>query len=301
MNKKNFIPGACSILCAVLLSFIAGLAAPAYCAPTFSCTLDPLNPSTPPNSPNCDSSLICPGEDLLYEVSYAGIKLGRIRIKTEESDTIHGETRHHTTAIVDSYEGIPFVDIHVIDSSHMNTTFFSRGFIAFEKNGDEWLKESSRYDVNNHIILIEKTLHKEIHSPAHGVSQFDTVRNVEDQILDGLSMFFFARAHVREHASMDVPTVVYAKQGTAEFHFATERKMEEIDAVKDKLIRVVGLEGTAHFKGLYGMTGDFRGWFSDDVASIPIRAELGVFIGNVDIELIWWRRHDWQPPTIPKE
>jgi hypothetical protein len=301
MNKNNFIRGAYSIICAVLLLFIAGFAVPAYCAQTYSCTLDQPNPSSPPNSPNCDSSLVCPGEDLLYEVSYAGIKLGRIRIRTQATDIIDGETRYHAMAYVDSYEGVPFVNIHVIDSTHMNTAFYSKGFDAFERSGDNWLKESSRYDLNDHIIIIEKTLHKELHSPAIGESKFDTVRNVESNILDGLSMFFFARAHVREHASMDVPTVVYAKQGATEFHFATERKMEEIDALKDKLIRVVGLEGTAHFKGLYGMTGDFRGWFSDDVAAIPIKAELGVFIGNVDIELIWWRRHDWQPPTIPKE
>jgi hypothetical protein len=301
MKNKRFVPEVIHMLCVALLLCLAGTAVPAYSMQTLSSAQPSDIPATPAVVFGCDSSVICPHEDLLYEVSYAGIKLGRIRIRTQATDTIDGETRHHAMAYVDSYEGIPFVDIHVIDSSHMNTAFYSKGFDAFEKSGDYWLKESSRYDLNNHIIIIEKTRHKEPRSPVIGEAAYDTVRNVEDQILDGLSMFFFARGHVRENASMDIPTVVYAKQGTTEFHFGTERKMEEIDALKDKLIRVVGLEGTAHFKGLYGMTGDFRGWFSDDPASIPIKAEIGVFIGNVDIELIWWRRHNWEPPTIPKE
>jgi hypothetical protein len=301
MKNKRFVPEAIHMLCAAWLVCLAGFSLPAYSMQTFSSALPTSNVPLPAVSTGCDSSVICPHEDLLYEVSYAGIKLGRIRIRTQPTDTIDGETRHHAMAYVDSYEGIPFVDIHVIDSTHMTTAFYSKGFDAFEKSGDNWLKESSRYDLNNHIIIIEKTLHKDIHSPAIGEATYDTVRNVEDRILDGLSMLFFARSHVRENASMDIPTVVYAKQGTAEFHFGTERKMEEIDALKDKLIRVVGLEGTAHFKGLYGMTGDFRGWFSDDPASIPIKAEIGVFIGNVDIELIWWRRHNWEPPAIPKK
>jgi hypothetical protein len=297
MKNKRFVPGVFHILC------IAGLlcvARPACAMQLLSLAQPITNPPLPAVSSRCDTSVICPHEDLLYEVSYAGIKLGRIRIRTQATDTIDGETRYHAMAYVDSYEGIPFVNIHVVDSTHMNTAFYSKGFDAFERSGDNWLKESSRYDLNNHIIIIEKTLHKELHSPVIGEATYDTVRNVEDQILDGLSMFFFARSHVRETASMNIPTVVYAKQGTTEFHFGTERKMEEIDALKDQLIRVVGLEGAAHFKGLYGMTGDFHGWFTDDAASIPVKAELGVFIGNVTIELIWWRRHDWEPPTMPK-
>jgi hypothetical protein len=297
MKNTSFLPGVICMLCIAWLMCIPG---PAHAMQLLSFA-QPVN-NTPPSAvpSHCDSSVICPHEDLLYEVSYAGIKLGRIRIRTQATDIIDGETRYHAMAYVDSYEGIPFVNIHVVDSTHMNTAFYSKGFDAFERSGDNWLKESSRYDLNNHIIIIEKTLHKELHSPAIGEAKFDTVRNVEDQILDGLSMFFFARSHVRETASMSIPTVVYAKQGATEFHFGTERKMEEIDALKDKLIRVVGLEGTAHFKGLYGMTGDFHGWFTDDAAAIPVRAELGVFIGNVNIELIWWRRHDWEPPTMPK-
>lgn len=248
-----------------------------------------------------DSSIIWPGEDLLYEVSYAGIPLGRIRVRTQNSDTLHGLIFHHASAFVDSYEGIPFVDIHVIDSTHMDTVFYSKGFHSLEWRDDKWFEEASHYDLSNHRIIVWKSYHRDPYSPDEAPRTYDTVSNVLDGVQDGLSLFFFARSQVRNQSSITVPTVVYGKQGMTEFHFATERRLEYLDLIHDKKIRVVGLKGIAHFTGLYGMTGDFQGWFTDDEAAIPIKAQLGVFLGNVSLELIWWKRDGWVPPTAPEQ
>ena len=301
MKRKNIVGGLrnfCSIGIFELWCFLALF--PISSSSLLGARLLSAGKSPQYNNSNCDSLLICPGEDLLYEVSYAGIKLGRIRIKTQGLDSIAGLPQYHATAFVDSYDGIPFVDLHVIDSTHMDSLYYSRGFHAWEKQHDQWVEEASIYDSGNHNIFIERTLHNDLTSPALGPSIYDTVENIKNAFHDGLSLLFFARAQVRHQMTISVPTVVYAKEGTTEFHFCTERKMDEVDAIKDRKIRVVGLEGTAHFSGLYGMTGDFKGWFTDDVAAIPIRAQLGVFIGNVNIELIWWHRHNWEPPAVPK-
>ena len=54
--------------------------------------------------------------------------------------------------------------------------------------------------------------------------------------------------------------------------------------------------GQARWTGLYGLSGNFEGWFSNDEARVPIKAKMSVYIGSVVIELKSWKRPDWKPP-----
>jgi hypothetical protein len=69
----------------------------------------------------------------------------------------------------------------------------------------------------------------------------------------------------------------------------------EIDAL-DYEIRTVHFQGEANWTGVYGITGKFDGWFSDDEARVPIRAKMKLYVGNADIELVRWKRPGWTPP-----
>ena len=62
------------------------------------------------------------------------------------------------------------------------------------------------------------------------------------------------------------------------------------------MIMSAATAGTADFTGIYGMSGDFEGWFSNDEARIPILAKMKVIIGSVTIELTRWTRTGWSPP-----
>jgi hypothetical protein len=61
-------------------------------------------------------------------------------------------------------------------------------------------------------------------------------------------------------------------------------------------VDVVKFEGVAEFKGIFGLTGEFTGWFSNDDARVPIKANMEVIIGSVTIELMQWKRAGWLPP-----
>ena len=58
----------------------------------------------------------------------------------------------------------------------------------------------------------------------------------------------------------------------------------------------VYLEGYAYFTAVFGLTGDFSGWFSADQARVPIKAKLQVKIGNITVQLVQWKRGGWKPP-----
>ena len=112
---------------------------------------------------------------------------------------------------------------------------------------------------------------------------------------DGLSLFFLARTYVMTKQRVSIPTVVSEKRGVTYINFTTERTKEEIDAVKYP-IDLIHFEGEAGFVGIFGLTGGFEGWFSNDNARVPVIAKMKVLIGNVRIELIEWKRQGWTPP-----
>ncbi len=265
----------------------------------------------------CDSTSICPGEDLLYEVSWMGIALGRIRIQTYPSTIVNGSVIHHASAVINSYDGLPFVDVHAVDSTEMDGHLYSGTYRNFEKKSNGWFSELLTVDSLWRHVIIESYHSAEMGSPPLGAPHYDTISLSGKPMENGLSILFFAREEVRKSRKgesgagelvreddgpkglkrgLSVQTVVYGKKGMTKFLFGTVPEYTEIDAYKDRKIRVVPFEGKAEFKGLFGLTGDFRGWCTDDNASIPVRAELQVLIGSVKAELIHWKRPGWTPP-----
>jgi hypothetical protein len=253
-------------------------------------------PSTPSS---CDSSIICPGEDLLYEVSWWVFKLGTIRLKTLQTKVKDDQIRYSVAVFIDSYPGLPFADVHAIDYAEMDTAFNSRGFSSVEKRNDEWLVMNYHYRLAERLLVVEQTWQKDLLSAPYKPSTFDTLQLVHGNIQDGLSLVYFARHHVRRKDTVRVPTIAYARVGSTTFFFSGKRELIEIDKL-DRPLRTVVLEGKAEFEGIFGLTGDFQGWFSDDAAAVPIKAKMKVILGWVNIELIEWDRPGWSPPIRPK-
>ena len=130
------------------------------------------------------------------------------------------------------------------------------------------------------------------------MDKHDTVR-VDTLYQDGLSLFYFARAKLHSRGTLSIPTVVSEAKGITTIDFREERVHEEIDAVKYP-IDLIHFEGEAGFVGIFGLTGGFEGWFSNDAACVPVLAKMKVLIGSVRIELVRWKRRSWEPPRFPE-
>jgi hypothetical protein len=126
----------------------------------------------------------------------------------------------------------------------------------------------------------------------------DTV-GISSRCQDGMSLFFYARKVFRQRSPENVPTFIENKQVNTFINFLNERTEMEIDAVGYP-IEVNHFEGRADFVGVFGMTGGFEGWFSNDVAGVPIVARMKVILGSIKLELTKWKRADWQPPKFEK-
>jgi hypothetical protein len=231
--------------------------------------------------------IINEGEEYVYEVSWTVFKLGTIHLKVSPRYTVE--------ARVDSYPSVPFVDLHSLHYSEMDSSFYSVASHTAEKKESDWWGLNYIYDLPQKRLIIEETHQKDPSQPPFSRQVKDTLDLPSTRFVDGLAIAFYPRLHVHSVGMVDVPTVLYGKVGTTTFDFTGNKTTEEIEAV-DYPVRVVEVTGTTTAVGIYGMTGDFTGWFSDDNAAVPIKGKLKVLLGNVTVELVKWNRKGWNPP-----
>ena len=234
------------------------------------------------------------GEELTYEVSWWFIKIGTIRTKVIEVTKHNDDYGIKAAVYIDSYSGLPFVDLHSVFETEMDKNCFSNSFISKTKDGETWWATRYRYDRINNRLFVESGRTNNKNSGEFKIEKIDTV-TIQEKTQDGLSLLFFARANVRKGTEVKVPTMINSKKGLTILNFYEKHTDTEIDAVEYP-VDVVEFDGQALFKGIFGLTGPFKGWFSNDTAQNPIRAKMSVILGNINIELIKWSRANWKPP-----
>lgn len=229
------------------------------------------------------------GEDITYVVKYLFIPIGEIRLKVtnfNQRDSIYSAISY-----IDSYRGIPFVDLHQIYESKFNKNQIPVYFKGTILGSDD--TTYTRYIFNYskrkiHILKGSKTKN-EIWT--------DSTTELKREYLDGLSLFYFARMRTGQKGSYDIPVFINEKPEKTTFRCYDKSERISISAV-DYPIDCVYLEGETEFKGIFGLTGSFEGWFSNDTHAVPIYAKLKVIIGNVTVELKNWRKQEWTPPRF---
>jgi hypothetical protein len=232
------------------------------------------------------------GEELVYEVSYLGMGLGSITTRVTSVGKANGRNRFAVECRVLTYKGVPFVTLNTLFQSIMGdslqSVFFRNKEYLSSENVFKYIEYS--FPKKRDFVYISERVH------AHPEwSKNDTLPLEGKHWQDGLSLFFFARAFSHTAQKRNVPVLMYFTKATTSIHFGVESEDEDIDAV-DYDIRCRKLEGETGFTGIFGLTGGFEGWFSDDAAAVPIRAKMHVILGSIHIELIKWKRKGWKPP-----
>lgn len=222
-------------------------------------------------------------------MSYVGVNLGQIRMRLLGTRDSAGTTVHAAQANIDSYPGVPFVDLHAIFDNVFEEPIRSRRFLSRMKGGNGW--DTVGYDFD---YAGRRTIVRGRPAPGDGKA-FDDTLSLEAPTQDGLSLFYYARQEAGRRQNTTVPTVVGEKKGNTTFEFLAERTDEEIDALEYP-VDVLYFRGEAGFVGIFGLSGEFEGWFSNDEARVPVVAKMKVLIGSVRIELMRWKRDGWSPP-----
>jgi hypothetical protein len=180
------------------------------------------------------------------------------------------------------------VDLHAVYESLIDSGMFSRRFVGRQKDNGQWDLARYNFDYAERRVLIEVGTHDSV------IVKRDTIV-IETPYHDGLSLFFYARSRLFSGLKVNVPTLIREQKVNTYIDFKAEHTSVDLDAV-DYPVDVVRFDGNMDFVGIFGLTGGFEGWFSNDEARVPIQAKMKVLIGSVTMELMKWTRPGWNPP-----
>lgn len=233
-----------------------------------------------------------PGEMLQYKVRWGFIRLGTIIITTTLDSNLKKTTYYRITMKVQSSPYLPFISIDETNHSTINSqTGMSKFFFARHRSG------SDRTEIN---YVFDEALKQAFVSikdcKENRYDKLDIICNVPPY-LEGPSLFFYARREIFSGKCISVPTMIAGKLETTHLDFSGPIEYIDVSAFPDP-VRVRRYEGIADWEGgtAAGMSGDFTGWITDDLAAIPVQSELSILLGSLVIELEEYQRKDWSPP-----
>jgi hypothetical protein len=229
------------------------------------------------------------GEELKYIVKYSFLDLGEIRLKLRGEKIIGGKKYYNAIAYIDSYSGIPFVNLHQVYESNINSNYYSEFFRGLVKEEKYTSYTDYSFDYRNQKIHIKKG---KISPPEVWT---DSSAIADTQYQDGLSLFYYARMNTGQKKSENIPCFVTEEKVYTTINFYDKPLKASIDAL-DYDINCVRLDGSTDFVSIFGLTGYFEGWFTNDEAAVPVIAKMKVIIGNITLELVEWKRDGWNPP-----
>ncbi|MBK6505329.1 MAG: DUF3108 domain-containing protein [Ignavibacteria bacterium] len=242
-------------------------------------------------SAEAQEKVLYEGEELKYVVYYGFIELGEVKMKLvsiRESGNVSFVT---ASCEMRSYSGIPFVELESKFESDMiykDGEIYSREFRAIDKKKEGTVEINYKFEYDSGFVKILKKFKGKVEIDKR--MEFD--KNLRFQ--DGLSLFYQARLNSFKTDSRMIPVLMNESETSVNYYFSS--LPEEIDFEKrDMDVLCVKCSGMANFVGIFGLSGEFAGWFSKDYARVPISAQMNVIVGNINLELDSYTRKDWQP------
>lgn len=235
------------------------------------------------------SAVFADGEELIYDVYYSFINIGWAKFNTTR--VVGSKNLFKCEAVLKSNEALPFVsvdyyfvsEIEVMDNYIRPVKFTGK---EFHDGGSSTLIYNFNYDSS--FVYIKKNGY-------NGQTEYEKRVPLTAVFQDGLSIFYYARYNFFSNKSVDVPALINQDSASIHINFNTEKTDAEIGPVSYDISSVY-LEGNTNYQFVFGLSGDFSGWFTYDAARIPVKAKLKVKIGNVTLELVSWKRSGWSPP-----
>lgn len=230
------------------------------------------------------------GEELIYDVYYSFINIGWVKFNTiKESGK---KDTYLCTAVMRSNEAMPFADVSFDFTSEIeirNNNIRPLRFTAKEYKEGKTSELNYYYNYDSSIVYIKKI-------GFDGKQEYEKIFNFSIPYQDGLSIFYYARFNNFQKKYENVPVLFNNDSTGMILNFSTAITDMSIGEV-DYDISTVELTGTTDYNLVFGLTGDFSGWFTSDKDRVPVKAKLKVKIGNVTLELKGWRKsNNWKPP-----
>ncbi len=226
------------------------------------------------------------GEEYTYCVKYGFIRLGTLRIVMEDTMKLNNRPVYKVKFFMDSNPYLFFVNIHSVFESYIDKQYRLQKLISHEEVNDTLYKARYNFNYDEGYIDVH---YKEINDTTRTT---DRRFELKEDVFGSVALIFYARENAYRSQTDTVTAFHETNKGKVFIEFKGEGDAIEIDVLDDPL-PAYHIGGEIFMKGIAGVTGPFRGWFSKDAHRIPLKAELEVFIGSVKVELEDWNM--WNP------
>ncbi len=227
------------------------------------------------------------GEKLVYRVRWSFIRLGTLEMHLTDTVRIAGQLLYKIDLKMDSNPVLIFVNLHNRYRCLVDSLYRPVEYVVKEKNGKQINRMIYRFNYDSNTVTWQ------IYDPLDSTKVIKQKKmELKHYMYDGISLTYFARAHARENVSFRVYSFIYDRVGPVDIYFRQEPESIYFKPLK-RYFQTYVVQGMFHLKGIAGVTGNYKGWFTHDARRIPLGAEMKVFVGNVKVELERWEK--WNP------
>ncbi len=238
-----------------------------------------------------DDFMMQPREEMTFEASYLLFKIGSVRFQVLGKADFNKVPAYRLRAFIDSYSGIPFVNLHAVFETYADAkTFYCLSTSNSQKQGDNWVY--TRYDFDYE----RKAIEREQSENGKVINRLDYP--LDKGYTDGLSFFYYLREASKradgKKTFLYIPIVVDTVLSSVEMTINEGHESCNVTAF-DFPLDANRMSGHINFKGFFGVTGDFTGWMSTDSSQVPLKADVKVILGSVVVKLKDIKRSNWSP------
>jgi len=216
------------------------------------------------------------GEEKLYSVYYGPIRSGELYTKIADTLNFNGTDVYKVYFSIDSNPMLEFIaTVHsdYITYLDRDTKFAVRHYLHTRENKI----------INNKIYDFDRKNGKFI---CRIVQEDGHIQYLEKYLpkytTDGTSILFYARQVVKERRSERVMTIIDENFVISDINYTN--KLEPVE-LNGKVEMGLLITGKNHYKGILGFTGNFRGWFKNDITYLPLQADFEIWVGRILIKL----------------
>lgn len=225
-------------------------------------------------------------EVFTYEVRYSFFKLGEVRVELIADTLWQGRPSWHLRTVIRSNPGIPFMGK---EENHYNSILRPaadsfRVYNYWLDNVDEQEFKTSEYIFDHRRQLVY----------AYEKGKAPDTLALEAPATSGQSVFYMNRPAAGTDSVLKIPIYLNQEKKYLTLTNTTETEMREYDAFPQE-VRTYRTRGMTDVNGPFGFSGSFEAWYLADELRVPVEAHVKVWLGNVKIRLIDYKKERREP------
>ena len=239
-----------------------------------------------PERPPTMNELLQWKEEFTYEVKFSFFKLGKVKTQIVRDSTYQGQKTWWLRTKIISNPGIPFVGK---EENHYNTLMVETDSLPYTKL--YWLDNVDEKEFNTERYEFDYD-RKKVYYLEDGES-VDTLELTEPSS-SGQLIFYYSRLFAGTNQDYRLPVYLEQEKGYINGTNSTEIEMREYEAFEDP-VKTYFSEGNADIDGPFGFKGKYKAWYIADDLRIPAEAHAKVWLGNVKVRLIDYKKERRTP------